>query len=319
MSEDDARQHLRLALSWRAEVLRLADAARDAAQRGALDLEEEALREAQYNAHREAAETALARARARITTQLHARGAALQHAYQRQQHLGEEVARGKLSPEQANETNRELLGEMEGLRRELQALNHLLRAETPEDAGGAIELPLDAYASQAALRAPALAPGWWQENRRTLIVALAGLILGVAGALFYLLQGNTVSFRVVPAQDPQARLVLECLNTTLRPVFWQVPWMPGADRGHGGYGVELHIRQENERDFQLYAPPAPVWVREGHYTEHMEPIRVMPALAQRVELDLAALRDATPGLEGLRIVCTRGHHAVFTVNLDPLP
>ncbi|MBI2435244.1 MAG: hypothetical protein HYV26_20495 [Candidatus Hydrogenedentes bacterium] len=322
VTSDELQRQLRLVLSWREKARRMEGIVTAAAAQGRLDAEQRQFKETTYDAHIYAAETHLKQLRQQSQTLLTRWAAELRQALQKQERLLDLAGSGRWSPQKVNDRNRALLEQIEGLRMEIDHLNHLLQAEKAETLGGFVDLPVEQYATEVDVPEKSPTRRFWEENRLTLFVAGVTLVIGVCGAFYYKTWGSVVTFTSQPPARPGEPISLECHNKTLTTITWYVPWVT-ADakaRNRDAYGVDLYLRETGSTGFHLYSTATSFWKRKGMAANFQEPIRVQSGMSARASLDLQALRELAPGITALRIVCSRGAgEKLHEFTLDPLP
>ena len=147
-TESEASLPLRLALSRREKATGLLAEAEAAFVQGLLDQEQ--LTSQQERCQQEQASATAEIERYRQLAQAHGETlrAELRACRHEQAHLPGRVAAGKLSPQQANDRNRELTQRINALRAELRDIEAAITAESSKELGGFIDLPFERYHQQ---------------------------------------------------------------------------------------------------------------------------------------------------------------------------
>ena len=236
------------------------------------------------------------------------RAKALRGALAEQERLVERVTAGTLEPRDANERNRPLHARVRELRKEIGELNALAALETPAQAGGEVERPLDTPAGVPTT--PRLGIDLKPTPLGFCIWAVV-FLAAIAGPLAYrgfIRFGAPVQIDAV-FTDPGAVTVV-CRNLTPRSVTFCAPWpdemsaKPDPSEGSKRYGIVCGIREHGAADHRVIVPPLDAWVYSGIPLRAPETFILGPdmSLELRVDVDKLGQLGALP--ESLRFTVT---------------
>lgn len=190
---------------------------------------------------------------------------------------------------------------IERLRAEIAWYNALLSAETPDRAGGIVDLPLDKYARLTQPRGTEFS--LTQSN--LILVCVAAVLSVVAVLSTYLVlapgRGLTVSASRITAENDI--LALRCANAGDSPVTLHIPW--GANRNKSerdAYGVDIYLRGQEQDEFRLWLDTAGVWYYEGRTMRDRETITVPPFLKTEIRFNLSQIRRTEPDISAIKFV-----------------
>ena len=229
----------------------------------------------------------------------------LRNAHDRQQTLQRQVARREVGAARANRLNRGLHQRIEACRREIALGNRLLRAESPADLGGFIDLPMGAYRRRIGRQEPRILRRFDRQDRVALVIAAVFLVASVAVGAYFTLWEREVGFEVLPTAEPNVLLV-QCTNHGAQPVTLHVPWGEGRETaGRWQYGLKVLVREKPAQRFRLLPSEGPAWTHEGRATHLTGPIDVAPGLTIRLRLDIGKLNLPSGGYDAVRVVASR--------------
>lgn len=235
----------------------------------------------------------------------------LQESLALQEALPQLVAAGQIKPQQANDQNRKLNEIIAELQADLRGYNQLLQAQTAEEAGGFIDLPLDEYPK--ALHTANAVPHpflFWRrleaEDRRTILVTLFVLIIGVSSLFYFLRWRDQVVFSAWVEEASETRILfLESHSNEPFPVFLLMPWHEAEELEVGAesktFQIELQLRFSLQEPFRSLPATDQPWQLSGQYLQYAGPVRVLPHLSEAINLDLNVIRELYPEAIGLRV------------------
>lgn len=246
--------------------------------------------------------------------------ATLQHTLERQNRLIARIKAGALSPEKANQRNRRLTVEIEGLRSEITRLNKLFSAQSSDDLGGIVKLPLTEYPSAVGSCRPPLWTPLTPRDRRQIIAAGVLLVVSVLAVLRLTLWREGVEFQLIPPGSVQGLMLLRCTNQTAYPIVLCAPARPTATL-HARmrvFNIDLFGKTAADDKFQLFPDTGDAWNYQGMPTSRIEPIIVNPGLSAELTLDPARLPSLGAPLQTLQATCSltpgkRVYKAVITI------
>ena len=231
-----------------------------------------------------------------------------------QQTLPTLLEQRKLTPRQANEQNRNLIAKIAKLQAEITALRELAQAKSASEAGGFVDLPLDAYpeALQEARVTPASGSLWQRldaEDRRTILVTLAVLLVGMLLLFYFMRWRDQTRFEMVMEGTTAApQLLLHCHSNEPFPVYLLMPWhdadsitSPVSDSELKFYQVSLAFRFDSQEPFRTLPPTEQAWQHDGQDLEYAGPVRILPQLSETLRLELGSLRESYPDAIGMRL------------------
>ncbi len=301
-------RRLRLLLSWR-------DKARQAVADGAGGA-------GSAEANLRTASALLETLKAGERTQLEMRTQGLRTALDTLGELAARAAQGGISPKRANRKAQKLQTAIDERRGELERCNQLLAAETPLQAGGLIDLPLEQYSAELQSlenpreqpAAPASAPRaarfeFSQSDRYMGALAVIAVLLAVfAFVIQSQFGGGSVAFSAHRVTTPIDGFELICTNGTQRPIALITTGAalgPQAGAPLDRYQLDTYLRQQGEDAFRLFPDTGAAWQYRGVPLSSSGPATVPPGVSATLHLDRVALERHAPGSAALRIVATR--------------
>lgn len=190
---------------------------------------------------------------------------------------------------------------IERLRAEIAWYNALLSAETPDRAGGLVELPLDKYARLTRPRGTEFS--LTQSNLILAGITAALLIVAVVSTYLVFAPGRNVAVTASRITADNDIVALRCTNAGDRPVTLYVPW--GGNRtgsGKDAYGVDIYLRGQEQDDFRLWLDTAGVWYYEGRAMRDRDAITVPPFLEAEIRFNLSQIRRTEPETASIKFV-----------------
>jgi hypothetical protein len=258
---DQGIEHrIRLALSWREKARKLATSARV-----------DRLRDF-YRTQEQAAQAALEAARATGMERIESHAAELRRL----------LEPGNTDPAKAEKT--------EAVRLRIARLNLFLSANSPEVAGGYLDLPLDAYAREldapvAPTRTALLPmPPLWQW----LAVALIGLAAWT-GARWYFTPDHGVSFEARLMPGATSQVAVQLVNH--RPLTLELD-LAAVDTGapQPVWRIAVSVQPINTDDFLLLSDCLDAWQYGRQTVQPDAPIEVPPGMQAELILHAEAIR-----------------------------
>jgi len=235
----------------------------------------------------------------------------LQESLALQEALPKLVAAGQIKPQQANDQNRKLNEIIAELQADMAGYNQLLQATNSKEAGGFIDLPLGEYpiALHAANAVPHPLLFWRRletEDRRTILVTLFVLVIGISSLFYFLRWRDQVVFSAWVEEDADTRtLVLESRSNEPFPIFLLMPWHEAdeleIEEESKAFQVEMQLRFSMQEPFRNLPATDQPWQHTGQYLQYAGPVRVLPHLSEEIHLDLNTLRELYPDAIGLRL------------------
>lgn len=261
LTDQNIEHRIRLALSWREKTRKLAASARV-----------DDLRDF-YQHQQQAAQASLEAVRAIGIERIEAHAEKLRHL---------------LADEGTDARTKE---KIETVRLAIARLNLFLSAESPEVAGGYLDLPLDAYARELAVPAkPSPAPlipmpPLWQW----LAVALIGVIAWTA-AQWYLTRGQDVRFDATLAADSPEHIAVQIANH--QPLALELD-LAAADvhETNNAWKIAVSIKADHAETFQLLPDCLEAWRYRGQPLHSDAPIEIPPRMSDVLALHTDTLRN----------------------------
>ena len=332
---------LRAALSYREKVEGASRDARAALEARGMAPEEHDARRNALHAHLDRAEAATAAARQAIRDRIEQLAASLQAALARKGPLAREVAEGRLAAEEANRAGRALAAQVADLRATIRELNAAHAAQTSDDVGGFVDVPMDEYsrpdrpprgrpARTPTAGAPAASTSTsrtWSDSPWLLVAAVAiGLAISTVVIWPMLPLGGGVAFEAALTADAPHAIAMTCRNQRVAPVALHVPWVdgrPGAPDGGAiagaQYGLLVQVRETAAAPWRLLPNSEGCWLSAGRDLTYGQPVSIAPGGAFQFSLPLARLRRHVAAPEAVRLALTNGagrRLAVFETALD---
>ena len=224
----------------------------------------------------------------------------------------EQASAGALDPKAANATNREISERVAALEDRLGTASAIASADTSEDVGGFIVLPLDEYRKK-------LVPPETPEVKREFempsltgsVAVLVAVIAIAIGAYVYFTTGGSAeaTFDAQIIGEDLDKIRVTCRNVGKRPLDWYVPWPEGSSKNAGSgssvFGLLLYVLEADGDSAKLVPNSEGCWKYRGLDIVDAEPIEVRPRLAVSVVLDIVKLREIGVEARVIRIVYTR--------------
>jgi hypothetical protein len=214
----DSNLPLRLALSHREKTVAMLSEIDAAFSRGGLDESQFLARQKLCRQEQSLANAAIDRLRKRAQAHAETLRVELSTCRHEQAHLPDHVSAGKISPQLANNRNRELTERIGALRAELREVDARAMAESAEDLGGFVDLPLEEYprriqAASGSMPGEVAAEVSYPKRWELATVLVAGCVCVLAVFLPWVIRGGEVEslFRVgldlsTDGANPFARL-----------------------------------------------------------------------------------------------------------------
>lgn len=293
MPEVALQRRFRLLLSWREKAHRLEREALSA-QQGEQPQQQKRLA-SYYEAHLREANHHLVELRQAEQAGLEQKAAALRAAIARQQAFRDSGI--------ADERAAAVAQELEQIRAQIALYNKMLVAESPNDLGGFIDLPIEEYAVAAGYRNihTPMVVKMPSTTRRVVIFAVVASVIGIIGVLYWTLWSREVHFQVIPPHSEGA-VVIRCTNGKASPVEIALP-LPGAQESSQDYYVEVLAKRDGEDEFHALPVPQEAWRVDGAPLPPDQELQVLPGLQADIMLETAQLKAQDEEITALRIIC----------------
>ena len=320
MTDPDALYPFRLALSYLQRVEEEIASWVDVRARQKIDLSRYDNIRAVYAEHQKNAQLTVDAFRARAKEDLGPLKEQLRVTKREQRKLLEQAAAGGVSAVEANERNRAHTQAIADIEVQIAHTQMILDAQSADDIGGIIDLPIEEYEKKVTPPAPTSArtARSSSDSLPTAITTIAAaIVLGGIAAYLYLNFGRTAraSFEVeVDATNP-AIIRIVCRNDGNRPLAWYVPWPEGNSRiaraDATSVGILLYAMERESDTPRLVPNSAGCWDFRGAPLIDSGPLNVRPGLAVKATLDLALLRELGVDAAVVRLVFTHRGGAEF--------
>jgi hypothetical protein len=242
----------------------------------------------------------------------------LRKKHLQQKRLVTEVSQGKIKPQKANELNRDLAAEMIELQKAIHISQAIVNAQSAEDLGGLIELPIDEYA-------PRIDPNYGNRDRevdagknsintRVLVQAsavLLTLVLLWVGWSHYTSLGKA-RFSVESPQGRSHALEIVCKNKGDKRIKVFAPWPGGitmaSDREkfpRRSFGIQLYIKEKGKDIFRLLPASPGCWYRGGNSIAEGASVNIPGNRVRKIRFEPDGLADLGIEAAALRFVVTR--------------
>ncbi|MCH8204227.1 MAG: hypothetical protein IID09_03640 [Candidatus Hydrogenedentes bacterium] len=267
---------------------------------------------ASYSAHRKRAGQVVEELRMRAGEDIVPLEEELREQNRERRKMIEEASAGRIPPEKANERNGEFARLIGDLEERLTTARAIVEAETTEDIGGFIPLPIEEYEKK-------LLPPKGPEKKKALelgspgrsAAVVAGLLAIVVVGYVYLAMGGgaRASFAAERLASDPAVIRVSVRNEGRREIELYAPWPEGDSRPPGAksssYGVLLYVIERDGNTPKLVTNSEGCWRYRGVYVLDSEPIRVRPRFSANVLLDTNKLREIGVEAAVIRLVFTR--------------
>lgn len=215
------------------------------------------------------------------------------------------------------------LAEVEAIRSEIARYNQVLSAQSAEELGGFLDLPIDEYPVALGLRrTPSQGVQRFASTpKRVMLAATISALLGVAGTWFYLQSARAVTVEI---DEPQAGIVSLRLHnqTTDTLAFWiPLATLPSsAENVHDVCGIRVLGRGPDDDKPSLLPVEITHWQVPGRPGNPALPLTVGPGLSLSVDLDLQTMRRDYGPFDRMILQCVRRNGTIMgeaVYNLSP--
>lgn len=296
VSKEALQQRIQLLLSWREQAGKLVRQAKPGPSPG----------RRLYAAHARQADFYLKRAVDENHGLVEKLGLELQAALSEIERIQKRAASGHIRPADAAMATTELERRVNRTRSEITAYNTLLRAKRSSEAGGFIDLPIDAYAPRLGIPPLARRPARW-ELRHYMTILIISVVSAAGGYAYYSQAVATAltctgTYEGLPTDALRITLDNQGLDVANIHVPWPNPIPSGLDQTHCGFAV--FARVESEKVYQFLPTTPSEWRYNGASLTGLESLPVPTGVSDEFVLDVAALRKRLKGLAALRIDTT---------------
>lgn len=190
---------------------------------------------------------------------------------------------------------------IERLRAEIAWYNALLSAETPDRAGGLVDLPLNKYVRLTRPRGTEFS--LTQSNLILAGITAVLLVIAVVSTYLVFVPGRNLTVTASRITAENDILALRCANAGDRPVQLYIPW-GGNQTGSGedAFGVDVYLRGQGQDDFRLWTDTDGVWYYEGRAMRDRDSITVPPFLESEIRFNLSQVRKIEPETSAIKFV-----------------
>ncbi len=242
----------------------------------------------------------------------------LRKKHLQQKRLVEEVSRGKVKAQKANEQNRELAAEMVVLQKAIHVSQAIVNAQSADDLGGLIELPIDEYAIRIdpdhAKRKKERSLNRNAIDSKTLVkgaAALLGIVFLWMGWSYYDSLGKG-RFSAVTTQGRDQAIEISCKNTGDKRIKVYAPWpsaittAPSREKfPRRSFGIQLYVKEKGKDGFRLLPASPGCWYQGRDPMTEGSPVNIPGGRIRRIRFEPDRLNELGIEAAAVRIVITR--------------
>jgi len=243
---------------------------------------------------------------------------ALRKKHLQQKHLVAQVSQGKIKPQKANELSRDLAAEMVEMQKAIHVSQAIVNAQSADDLGGLIDLPIDEYATR-------IDPNYRQRDRDVSMgkISISARALGQTSALLltlvllwmgwsYYTSLGKARFSVEPPQGRSQTLEIACKNKGDKRIKVFAPWPGGitmaSDREkfpRRSFGIQLYIKEKGKDAYRLLPDSPGCWYQGGNPIAEGASVSIPGNRVRKIRFEPEGLQDLGIEASALRLIVTR--------------